>query len=152
MIAVEPSPKRLEMAKTFSADFTINPNEEDPVERVREITGHWGAEVVISANPSTVAQDQAIKMAAKKGRVVFFGGVPKGEKTLIDSNIMHYEQLQVIGHFSYDHLQNAKSFELIADKKIQAARYVTHVLPLEEIMQGIALAQSGEAIKVILKP
>jgi len=152
VIAVEPSRIRLEKAREFGADFIIDPFEVDPVKRVREITGGWGAEVVISANPSTKAQDQAIKMACKRGKVVFFGGVPKGEMTLIDSNFVHYEQITILGHFGYDHMQNARSFDLIADKKIKADRYVTHVLPLEDAMKGVEMAKSGEAIKVVLKP
>jgi L-iditol 2-dehydrogenase len=152
VIAIEPSKIRLDKALGFGADYVINPLEEDPVKKVREITQGWGAEVVISANPSTKAQDQAIKMACKRGKVVFFGGVPKGEMTLIDSNFVHYEQITILGHFGYDHMQNARSFDLIADKKIKAKRYVTHVMPLEEIMKGLELARSGEAIKVVLKP
>jgi len=152
VIAIEQSEVRLQMAKQFGVDYLINSKEEDPVARVKEITGNWGAEKVISANPSTEAQKQAIQMAAKRGKVVFFGGVAPGKLTDIDTNIVHYNQLMLIGHFGYDHLQNYRSFNLIASGRLGAEKYVTHILPLAEIKKGIELTQSGEAIKVVLQP
>ncbi len=152
VIAIEQSEVRLNMAKKFGADFLINSLKEDPIARVKEITNNWGAEKVISANPSTEAQQQAVAMAAKRGKVVFFGGVPKGKLTEIDTNVVHYNQLALLGHFGYDHLQNYKSLMLIASGRLNAKKYVTHVMPLEDIKKGIDLTRSGEAIKVILKP
>lgn len=152
VIAVEQSELRLNMAKQFGADYLINSAKEDPVARVKEITGNWGAEKIISANPSTEAQQQAVAMAAMRGKVVFFGGVAPGKLTEIDTNTVHYNQLTLLGHFGYDHLQNYNSFKLIESKRLLASRYITHTLPLREIRKGIELTQSGEAIKVMLNP
>jgi L-iditol 2-dehydrogenase len=123
-----------------------------PVARVKEITGGWGAEKVISANPSTIAQQQAVFMTSKRGTVVFFGGVQHGKLTEIDTNVIHYNMSRILGHYGFDHLQNYKSFNLIASGRLQAKRYVTHELPLTEVKKGIELTQTGEAIKVILHP
>ncbi len=60
VIAIEQSLERLRMAENYGADHLINSQEEDPVKRIKEITGGWGVEKVISANPSTVAQQQAV--------------------------------------------------------------------------------------------
>lgn len=87
-----------------------------------------------------------------RGKIIFFGGVPKGKLTEIDTNIVHYNQLTIIGHYGYDHLQNYKSFMLIASGRLKAKKYITHIMPLEDIKKGIDLTRSGEAIKVILKP
>ena len=152
VIAIEQSESRLEMAKEFGADYLINSSKDDPVSRVREITGGWGAEKVIVACPSTDAQKQAVSMACKAGTVVFFGGVPKGKLTEIDTNIVHYNQLSLVGHYGYSNLQASKAFSLIASHRLKAGRYVTHELPLEDIRKGIELTRSGEAIKVVLKP
>ena len=152
VIAIEMSEPRLEMAKQFGADHLINSANEDPVAKVLELTDGWGADVVISANPATQAQIQAVEMAAMRARVVFFGGVPAGKLTSIDTNIVHYKQLVILGHFGYDHIQNYEAFKLIESGRLDAMRYVTHQLPLSEIEKGIALTQTGEAIKVVLDP
>ncbi|MDD4146101.1 MAG: alcohol dehydrogenase catalytic domain-containing protein [Clostridia bacterium] len=152
VIAIDQLDARLQIVKQFGADDIINSKNEDPVARVKEITAGYGADKIISANPSTEAQQQAIVMAAKRGKVVFFGGVAPGKLTEIDTNIVHYNQLMLLGHFGYDHLQNYKSFALIASGRLAAKKYVTHVLPLAEIKKGIELTKSGEAIKVVLQP
>ena len=41
-------------------------------------TEGFGADVVIVACSSDIAQEEAMEMAAPRGRVLFFGGLPKG--------------------------------------------------------------------------
>jgi len=43
--------KKLALAREFGADYTINVDEEDTVERVRELTGGDGADVVLDLTP-----------------------------------------------------------------------------------------------------
>jgi L-iditol 2-dehydrogenase len=152
VIAVEQSQERLEMAKDFGADYLINSKYEDPVKKVRDLTNNWGAEVVISACPAIQAQQQAIFMAAKKGKVIFFGGVAKGMLTEIDTNVIHYNLLTIRGHYAYTNKQLTESFEMITSGKLNAKKYVTHKLPLEDVMKGVNLTRTGEAIKVVLEP
>lgn len=62
---IEINDKRLETAKQFGVDHIVNSTKEDPIEAVKRLTGGKGAEKVISANPSTAAQSQAVFMAKK---------------------------------------------------------------------------------------
>lgn len=71
VIMVEINDKRLEMAKQFGVDYTINSLKEDPVVKIKQITNNKGADKVISANPSSSAQAQSIFMAKAGGIVVF---------------------------------------------------------------------------------
>lgn len=152
VIAIEKSESRLKMAENYGADVLINSADQDPVIKVKDITDGWGADKVIVACPSTEAQKQAILMTCKRGTVVFFGGVPQGKLTDIDTNIIHYNQLTILGHYGYNHLENSKAFNLIASGRFPAKKYITHILPLKDISKGVEMAQKGEAIKVVLKP
>jgi len=152
VIAVEQSSHRLGMAGNFGADVLVNSAEQDPVEKVKSITDGWGADKVIVACPSTEAQKQAVSMAGKRGTVTFFGGVPHGKLTDIDTNIIHYNQLTILGHYAYNHMENSKAFSLIASGRFPVKKYITHILPLKDIAKGLELAKRGEAIKVVLKP
>ena len=93
VIMIEINDNRLETAKQFGVDHTINSLNEDPIDAVRKLTNGKGADKVISANPSTQAQAQAIFMAKRTGIVVFFGGVAKGALTELDTNYIHYNGL-----------------------------------------------------------
>lgn len=152
VIMVEINDKRLEMAKQFGVDYTINSLKEDPVVKIKQITNNKGADKVISANPSSSAQAQSIFMAKVGGIVVFFGGVPKGTLVSLDTNYIHYNNLWIYGHFGANSIQVQKAFELVISKNFPAEKFITHVLPLKDINKGIELTKSGEAIKVVLHP
>lgn len=152
VIMVEINDYRLEMAKKFGVDYTINSMKEDPIKVVKKITDGKGADKVISANPSNAAQAQSIFMARKGGIVVFFGGVAKGSITEIDTNYIHYNNLWIYGHYGANSVQVQKAFELAISNRFPADKFITHVLPLSKINEGIQLTKSGEAIKVVLLP
>jgi len=152
VILIDINQARLDKAHEFNIDYIINSSEQDPVAEVLRLTNNVGANKVISANPSTKAQQQAILMAKKNGIVVFFGGVPKGELTEIDSNIIHYNSLWIYGHYGANSIQVQKAFELSIAKEFPAEKIVTHVLPLKEINKAIELTKKGEALKVVLLP
>lgn len=152
VIMIEINDKRLEMTKQFGVDHTINSLNEDPIEAVKKLTDGKGADKVISANPSTAAQAQAIFMAKKTGIIVFFGGVAKGALTELDTNYIHYNGLWIYGHYGANSMQVQKSFELAISDEFEAEKFITHELPLSEINKGIELTKTGEAIKVVLHP
>lgn len=152
VIMIEINDRRLEAAKQFGVDNVINSQKEDPVEAVKRLTGGKGADKVISANPSTKAQEQAVFMARKGGIVVLFGGVAKGALANIDTNYIHYQNLWVYGHYGANSMQVQESFELAISKEFPADKFITHKLPLSEINRGIELTKTGEAIKVLLYP
>lgn len=152
VIMVEINDERLKLALNFGVDYIINSTKEDPIKAVMDITEGKGAHKIISANPSTKAQQQSIYMCAPGGIVVFFGGVPKGELTEIDSNHIHYSGIWVYGHYAATNLQCKKAYELVISGRLDASKYITHVMPLDEINKAIHITRSGEAIKVVLIP
>lgn len=152
VIMIEINDKRLEMAKQFGVDEIINSMNEDAVKAVKKLTNGKGADIVISANPSTKAQAESIFMAKKGGTVVFFGGVAKGALTEIDTNYIHYSNLWIYGHYGASSIQVQKAFELAISDEFPTSKFVTHVLPLSDINKGIEFTKTGEAIKVVLLP
>lgn len=152
VILVDVNSDRLDKSAGFDIDHRIDSSSTDAVEEVRRLTGGLGADKVISANPSTQAQQQALAMAKKTGTVVFFGGVPKGALTEIDSNLIHYSGLWIYGHYGANSMQVQRAFELAIDPKFPASSIVTHVLPLREINRAMELTRTGEALKVVLLP
>ena len=152
VIMIEVNDARLEKSLDFGVDHIINSAKENAVEKVLEYTNNQGADKVISANPSTKAQSDSIFMCKKGGIVVLFGGVAKGALTEIDSNYVHYNNIWIYGHYGANSIQVKRSFELACSNIFPSAKFITHILPLTEINQGIELARSGEAIKVVLLP
>lgn len=144
---------RLALAAQFEPDYIIDAAHQDPVKEVLRITNGFGADVVITANSVAETQAQAVEMARKRGKVVLFGGLPKNKPmTILNSNLIHYRELKVIGSFSYPASMHRMALELIADGKIQAGKYITKTVPLKDVALGIAHAKAGKVLKAIVTP
>ena len=152
VIMIDLNDTRLEMAKGFGVDITINSSKEDPIEAVQKLTGGKGADKVISATPANATQTQSIHMVRKGGLAVFFGGVPKGSMTELDCNLIHYNNIWIKGHFGASYSQSKRAFQLAISSSFPTEKFITHILPLDKINEGIQLTRTGEAIKVVLHP
>jgi L-iditol 2-dehydrogenase len=154
VLLIELNRRRLELAAGLVApDEAIAAEGADTVAAVRELTGGRGADVIIVAAGSGRAQEDALRMAARRGTVSFFGGLPKDKPTITcDSNIVHYREVGIAGANGSSPAHNRQALELIAAGAVPVADLVTHRLPLEGTLEGIHLVTSGEAIKVTVEP
>ena len=92
-------------------------------------------------------------MAARQGRISFFGGLPKDNPIIsLDSNLVHYRELMIIGANGSSPAHNKKALSLIADGSVPVADLITHRLPLAEVLDAIEIVSRGEAIKVTVEP
>jgi L-iditol 2-dehydrogenase len=153
IILSEVSPARLAQATGFQFDVLVNPAERDLAECVMANTHGLGADIAIVAAPAAAPQEQAVNLVRKRGTVVLFASLPKGDSTLrIDSRAIHYNELRVVGTSDSAPHHVQKAVELLASGQVPAAKLATHVLPLEQIHQAYRLMESGEALRVVLQP
>ncbi len=153
VLLAERSAFRREMAAKFGADATVDPAAEDLTERVMAETNGRGADVILIASPSAQAQVDSLKMAAKRGRINFFGGLPKDNSHItIDANVVHYRELFLHGSADSNPRQNDIALRLIASGRIPAQELVTDTLPLERLVEGIERVERREAMKVVILP
>ena len=149
----EPSAKRLEIAKKFDFDDFVDPTKEDLAERVRSATGGLGADVVIVACSAKAAQEQSLDVAKKKGRIRFFGGLPKDDPVIaFDSNLLHYREISVFGAFASYANQYYQAMRLISSGKFKARDFITKTYKLEDIVEGIKTAKSAVGLKNVVTP
>jgi len=151
VILTDLSEERLKLARRIEADTYINASREKPVKRVLEETNGKGAEVIITACPSPQAQEEALLMSKIRGRISFFGGLPHEHSHIsFDSNIIHYKEISVYGAFASSHLQFKKALSLLASKKIEAKRFITHKFSLKEIEKGMNMVKEGKTLKAVI--
>lgn len=146
--------ERLDMAaKLVAPDASICGAEVDVVDEVLKLTEGRGADVIITAAASGAAQEQAISMAARQGRISFFGGLPK-DKPIIncDSNLVHYRELTIVGANGSSPAHNKEALELIASGAVPVSDLITHRLPLDRALDAFDIVARGEAIKVTIEP
>ncbi|YCK38814.1 zinc-binding dehydrogenase [Actinomadura sp. ATCC 39365] len=148
---VDVNAERLAMAaELVRPDAVID---SDAVAQVLKLTGGRGADVVITAAASGAAQEQAVRMAARQGRVSFFGGLPKDDPVIaLDANLVHYRELTIVGANGSSPAHNAEALRLVAEGAVVVSDLITHRLPLPRVLDGIDLVSTGKAIKVTIEP
>jgi L-iditol 2-dehydrogenase len=153
VILAEINEHRLELAREFEFDLLVNPKAQDLTEIVKEQTGGLGADVVIVAAPAAGPQQQALELARKRGTVCLFASLPADKCMLsINSRIIHYGEINLIGTSDSTPNHVEKAVEIISGGSLKAESLASHTLGLDGIMQAYELMKSGEALRVILEP
>jgi L-iditol 2-dehydrogenase len=152
IIMVDLLKERLKLAERFSPDLLVDSSDSGYLKKINDETEGLGADVVIVACSSIKAQQDALEIARNGGRVIFFGGLPPGKSSSsLDINLLHYKNLQVFGAYSFSPEHNRLSLKLLSKRKIDAKKYITHVIPLENIIEGIKAVEEGRALKVVVR-
>jgi len=148
------SQARLDMAAALvRPDAAICSAAVDPVDAVAKLTDGRGADVVITAAASPEAQRQAVVMAARQGRVSFFGGLPQDHPdTTVDANLVHYRELTIVGANGSSPAHNTRALQLIASGQVQIGDLITRRLPLDGLLDGLNAIRQGAVIKVTIEP
>ncbi|HTL40190.1 MAG TPA: zinc-dependent dehydrogenase [Pseudolysinimonas sp.] len=154
IILIDLNPDRLSAAAALvRPDHTVATDTQDPVAAVLDLTGGRGADVVITAAASGTAQEQGLRMLARRGRLSLFGGLPRDASTIsVDANLVHYRELTLVGVNGSTPQQNKRALELIASGAVPVSDLITHRLPLGDVLEGIEIVARGDAIKVTIEP
>jgi L-iditol 2-dehydrogenase len=153
VILSEINPERLAQGATFGFDRLVNPATEDLGAIVKEMTGGYGADVVIVAAPAAAPQEQALALVRKRGTVCLFASLPAGKSNItFDSRLLHYGELRVVGTSDSTPEHVAKAVEILGQPSFPADKIITHQLPFEGFKEAIELMKSGVALRVVLKP
>lgn len=140
-------------ADAVKPEEAIDASQVDVIDRVMELTDGRGADIVITATAAGVTQEQAISIAARNGRISFFGGLPKTDPYIrCDSNLVHYRQLHIHGANGSAPTHNMRALEYIASGRVPVKDLITRRVPLDDVMSVFDIVRSGKAIKVTVEP
>ena len=150
VVAIDKADSRLEAAKQFGADVTINNDREDPLAIVREMTDGLGADVAVEAVGVPATFELSTALIRPGGRVANIGvhGVPV---------TLHLEDLWIrdvtITTGLVDTSSTPTLLKLVASHQVQPARFVTHHFELDQFIEAydvFAKAAGTGALKVVL--
>jgi alcohol dehydrogenase len=150
IVAIDLATARLDAAKQFGADITINSGDDDPVARVMELTDGLGADVTIEAVGVPETFELCARLVRPGGHVANVGvhGKPAA---------LHLEDLWIknvtITTGLVDTYSTPTLLSLVASRQIEPARFITHRFGLDEFMDAYdVFSRAGEtgALKVAL--
>lgn len=151
LIAVDVRADRLEQARNLGCDLAVDAQQEDVAQRVRHETGGQGADVVITACPAAEVQAEAVRLLAPFGRLCLFGGLPRTAGPVpLDTNAIHYGNLRVTGTTGGAVEDYRIAIRLVAGKRVDLTRVVSHVFPLADLRGAYDAALAGTDGKIVL--
>ena len=124
VIVSEIMPKKIETAKAMGFEV-IDCNKVDPVEEAMRLTGGVGVDCVIVAVGATKANEQAVQMLKKNdGRVLLFAAGYPVPEIPVDSNVVHYRRIELLGTFGADAQDFAKAAKLLNTRAIDVSKII----------------------------
>lgn len=142
---VDINPDRLEIARSFGFEVVGT-----SLAEVRHVAPR-GFDIVIEATGKTKVAELAIDAVIRAGKLLLFGVCPPGEKAAYDPFKIYNEELSIFGTMAVLH-SYGPAIDLIAAGAIDAAKMVTHSLPLDAFDEAVALMRSGEGLKIQIDP
>lgn len=156
VLLLERTARRLDLARALLGDERmsyVDTEGEDGLAAVMRTTEDFGADVVIVACSSDAAQEQAMGMAAPRGRVMFFGGLPKGTTAIrFPSNVLHYREVQVHGSYASRHRDQVRALDMLAADAGGIRSVVSEIISLDDTPGAFERIRAGGALKLVVAP
>ena len=146
VIVLDRLENRLQLAEEFGADYTINIEEfntvETRVQRVRELTGGRGADVVMELVGRAELLAEGIDMLSNGGTFVEIGDIVRGREVSIDPSKLLGGK-NIMGSLMYrpDLLPTLLSFLVRNQHKLPFDKLVSHKFPLAEVNEAFPQAE-----------
>ncbi|MEU6478712.1 S-(hydroxymethyl)mycothiol dehydrogenase [Streptomyces sp. NPDC047017] len=153
IIAVDIDDRKLETARAMGATHTVNSQETDPVEAVRELTGGFGADVVIEAVGRPETYKQAFYARDLAGTVVLVG-VPTPEMKLELPLLDVFGRGGALKSSWYGDCLPSRDFPMLIDLHLQGRlpldKFVTETIGLDEVEQAFERMHHGDVLRSVV--
>lgn len=151
VILSEPIAMRREIGLQVGADAVIDPINESIAERIKTITGHDGADVVIECVGKSIAVEQAFEAAGLGATVLIFSVPSVGATAKLPLFDVFKKELKIVGSMVNPDT-HLRAVNLINSGRMELKRLITHVFDMEHLEDAIKMQMSNESIKVVVHP
>jgi threonine dehydrogenase-like Zn-dependent dehydrogenase len=158
VIVVDGLPERLEVAAMFGAtdfvDLHALPTPAQRIARVKELTGGWGADVVLELAGFPQVTEEGVQMCGSGGRYVEIGNISPGLTYQADPAFWVVNNVSILGnnHYGKRHLRDALSILHRTRARYPFERIVSHRFPLAQVNEVLAEQNQGHITRASLVP
>jgi S-(hydroxymethyl)glutathione dehydrogenase/alcohol dehydrogenase len=154
IVAADILDNKLEMAKTFGATHTINTaKDNDPVKKVKEITGGFGVDYAFDTVSIEKTQALAFDSLAPGGHSVAVGISAPSIKAQYSPFMMVFSEKKVSGTF-YGSVRPDLDFPVLVDhymnRKLNIDGLISRTYKLSEINDGFRKMMAGEVARGVV--
>lgn len=142
---------RLDKARQLGFQTVLNVGGDNVPQAVADLTGGYGADLVIECSGAPAAIAGTVDLVRKKGRICAIG-LTAGKHVDFPWEKAAFKVLDIYFCLSTSYTSWDRAIHLIAGGRIPAEQIITHRLPLSEWETAFAEIEAQRALKVILHP
>ena len=158
IIVIDGIDERLELARQFGADQLIDlrslPSAEDRIERVRQLTDGWGADVVVELVGHARVIPEGLQMLCGGGTYLEIGSICQEITCDFDPSIIVHGGKRILGVMWYEADSLLKAIQLLSlrQEEYPFDRVLSERFPLTEINTAFAEQDAGRIHRAALVP
>jgi len=153
VIGVDLDPRKLELARSFGATNVVNASTEDPVERVRSLTGGNGADVCIEAVGNPKVMEQAFYARDLAGTLVQVG-VPTPDMRIDLPMIEFFGRGGRLKPSWYGDCLPSRDFPMLISLylagRLDLDRFVSETIALDDVEEAFHRMERGEVLRSVV--
>ncbi|MGH3469721.1 MAG: S-(hydroxymethyl)mycothiol dehydrogenase [Thermocrispum sp.] len=153
IVAVDVDARKLELARRMGATHTVDSTVADPITAIRELTGGFGADVVIDAVGRPETYEQAFYARDLAGTVVLVG-VPTPQMRLELPLLDFFGRGGALKSSWYGDCLPARDFPMLVDLHLQGrldlGAFVSETIELEDVEKAFERMRSGEVLRSVV--
>ncbi|MEV6318197.1 S-(hydroxymethyl)mycothiol dehydrogenase [Streptomyces sp. NPDC051776] len=153
VVAIDIDERKLARAKSMGATHTVNGKKSDPVEAVRELTGGFGADVVIDAVGRPETYQQAFYARDHAGTVVLVG-VPTPEMKIELPLLDVFGRGGALKSSWYGDCLPSRDFPYLVDLYLQGRidldAFVSETIGLDDVEKAFETMRHGDVLRSVV--
>jgi len=144
VIAISRSKEKLKRAKIYGASEVIDGNDTKLISKVKELTGGFGADVVVESTGSEKGFNLSVNLVRPRGTVALKSthGISINN---VDQTKIAVDEIKIqgsrCGPFS-------KAIDFLSSKKIDVKPLISEIFPLEQIEEALKIAPTKTKILI----
>jgi S-(hydroxymethyl)glutathione dehydrogenase / alcohol dehydrogenase len=154
IIVVDVEEPKLQKAKELGATHLINANEEDPVEKIKLLTGGKGVDYAIEAAGRAKVIEQAFQSVRNNGGLCVFAGHPANHERIQLDPFDLIQGKQILGSWGGE-CNPDRDIPALAnyylEGKLPLEKLITNRYKLEDINQALSNLENHEIARAILE-
>ena len=153
IIAVDLLDNKLDLGREFGATHTVNASREDPVARIKELTGGHGAHYAFEAIGLVEAPFvQSIHCTRRRGVTVWVGHAPVNTSVTIDAQDLIWEKTVIASMYgsARPQIDFPRLLALYKAGELKLDELVSRRFPVEQVNTAFEVLGKGEVARSVL--
>jgi D-arabinose 1-dehydrogenase-like Zn-dependent alcohol dehydrogenase len=151
VIGVDVEEAILSRALAFGADVVIDGIREDPVKRIKTLTGGYGVDVALECIGKNLTVSHCVESVRGGGRAVVLGLGPDSIHIRPITEFVRGE-IELIGSSAFELKEIQQIVQLVASDRLNLSKSITRKISLEEVNEGIddLKTKKGNPIRILI--